>query len=348
MGYVKNMKKNIILCDCDSSEVSSLRDALSSEGKPFEICSHIANWRRSGKLSELRRYGKYFLVAFKYFLTRKNYDVIIGWQQFYALIFGFFCSLFHVRKSSTVIALNFTYKEKSGKAARLYKWFVKRCVETGYIDYIHVLSENYAKIISTQFDFSIEKIIVLPFGTNDPYEKFVKLPYPAEAPKDGYVLSIGRSNRDYNFLISAWENIHYPLVIISDTYDGDNQKNENVFIVRNVAGEQSYPWIAHCSAMIIPIDDGTICSGDTVLLTSMAMKKKVLVTSPSTLAEMYIVDGENGLCVEKERQAFSSAVEDMLFSDKYSSLGEKARESYLFNYSRYSMGKRIGEMIFKL
>lgn len=343
---IKTNKKNIVICDCHSSEVKSLCDALNSTDKVFETCSHIANWKRTGKLGEVRRYGKYFAVAFKYFITRKKYNVIIGWQQFYALIYGFFCALFHVKKNNVVIVLNFTYKEKKGKLAGVYRWFMKRCVETGYIDYIHVLSNNYARIISEEFKFPVDRIIVFPFGINDPYEKFSALPYPDTAPLEGYALSIGRSNRDYDFLIRAWENINYPLIIISDTYEGGNRNNENISIIRNVAGEESYPWIANCNAMIIPIDDGTICSGDTVLLTSLAVKKKVVITLPSTLAEMYIVNEENGLCLKKDEQSFKTVISEVLFSDKYDYLEEKARESYLDNYSRYSMGVRLNRTIF--
>ena len=337
-------RKNIILCDCKADEVASLCASINADiQNPFEIKSHISNWKRTGKFSELKRYAKYFAVALKYFFKRKDYDVIIGWQQFYALIFGFYCSVFHVKKSNTVVALNFTYKEKKGKAASLYRWFMKRCL-CG-LDYIHVLSHNYADEISKSFNFPIDKILVTPFGINDPYDKFSRLAFPSDAPKDGYVLAIGRSNRDYDFLIGAWENINYPLVIISDTYGGNNGSNSNVRIIGNVAGEDSYPWIANCKAMVIPIDDGSICSGDTVLLTALAMKKKVLITSPSTLAEMYIVHGENGLSVEKEKSRFEALVNNMLFTDKYDYLCENARESYLNNYSRTSMGKKIGEKI---
>lgn len=339
------MKKNIILCDCESDEVTSLRDGFNSDGGDFEIKSHIANWKRTSKISEQRRYFKYFFVAFRYFLKRKKYGTLVGWQQFYALIFGFFCSVFHTKKVNKVVVLNFTYKEKKGKLARVYRWFMRRCLEKGYVDYIHVPSNNYAVTISESFNFPIDRIIVIPFGINDPYDEFSRLPLPYQAPKEGYVLSIGRSNRDYDFLISAWKNINYPLVIISDTYEGNNKGNSYITIIRNVAGEESYPWIAHCNAMIIPIDDGTICSGDTVLLTALAMKKKVLITTPSTLAEMYIVHGENGLCVKKQDSNFELFVNDMIFCSKYDYLQEKARDNYLNNYSRLSMGKKLKEIV---
>ena len=91
--------KNIVVADCLADEVESLVCELSFENKGFEIKSHISNWKRSGALSELKRYAKYFFVAFKYFLLRKNYNAIIGWQQFYALIFCFYCCLVFTPKN---------------------------------------------------------------------------------------------------------------------------------------------------------------------------------------------------------------------------------------------------------
>ena len=149
----------------------------------------------------------------------------------------------------------------------------------------------------------------------------------------------------YTTCCGGWKNISFPLIIISDTYEGDGDGNPNVHVIRNVAGEESYPWIANCTAMVIPIDDGIVCSGDTVLLTALAMKKKVVVTSPSALAEMYIVHGENGLLCEKEVSAFDSLMNKVLFTEEYDRLQDDARACYLNNYSRESMGKRLGAFL---
>lgn len=338
------MKKNVLLADCKASEIASLSDILRYNNQKYETKSYIANWKRTGIVSELKRYGMYFYVGLRYFIKRRNYEALVGWQQFYALIFCFFCAVFRVKKTTFVVALNYTYKEKKGKLAKIYFWFMKKCMSREYLDYIHVPSEKYAEIIVSTFDFPLERIIVSEFGVNDNWETFSKLPPPAGYPKDGYALSIGRSNRDFDFLIRAWKQIEYPLVIISDTYTG-NSDSENVVILRNVAGEESYPWIANCSVMVIPIDDGSICSGDTVLLTAMAVKRKLVVTVPSTLSEMYIVDGENALLTPKEESTFCSVVMSALNAECNQDLGERARRSFLENYSRQSLAKKIARMI---
>ncbi len=336
-------KQHVILADCKEEEIHSFADAFKYKGQTFCVSSYIANWKRTGIFSEMKRYLMYFLVALKCFFTRNLYETLVGWQQFYALIFCFYCSLFSVKKPCTVIVLNYTYKPKYGKLAAPYLWFMKKCMDTRYLDYIHVLSSEYADTIHLQFSFPRERIIVTTFGINDYYEDHSSLPVPAGYQRNGYALAIGRSNRDYDFLIRSWSGIAYPLVIISDTYKGTSV-SDNINILTNVAGDASYPWIANCALMIIPIDDGSICSGDTVLLSSMSLKRRIIVTVPSTLAEMYVQDQVDALLTPKDEEQFRLVVHSAL-SNQHPELGEHARQSFLDKFSRKSMGEHISKVL---
>lgn len=158
-----------------------------------------------------------------------------------------------------------------------------------------------------------------------------------------YALALGRSNRDFQFLIECWDEIDFPLVIISDTFSG-SADNNRITIIRDVAGEESYPWIANCFMMIIPIDDPMICSGDTVLLNAMACQKNVVVTSPSTLAEMYVTNGVNGYAIKKEKVVFSEKINKILeLNDNF--VPKRAREDFLERFSRDQFGKRISSVL---
>lgn len=308
----------------------------------YQIKSHIANWKRKGKLSEIKRYLKYFRIGFKYFIHRKRYNIVIGWQQFYTLIMSFFLSIFHVKKCNKIVVMNFTYKKKN-KLSKMYHWFMKKCLNPKYIDYIHVLSKKYAEDISKEFDFPLDRIIVTYFGISDKIDEYSKLERPQEYLDTKYVLSIGRSNRDFKWLIDSWQDIDYNLVIISDKYEGTTN-NPNIKIIKNVAGNESYPWIANCEAMIIPIDDGTICSGDTVLLTAMMLKKKVIVTTPSTLAEMYVANNKTAYCINKDKEELEEVINKIRNSID-NIIGENARNCFLENYSRKQLGMNIAECI---
>lgn len=331
-------RKNVILADCIPEEIEDFRKGLeASTGLEWEVMSKVSNWGRTSKWSDFRRYLTYFLVPFIVFINRKQYHQIVGWQQFYSLIFCFFCRVFHVSKTFDVIAVNFTYKEKNGLKGKLYYRFMRYMVNSKYLDHIMVLSKEYIDFCSDELEADKTKFHALCFGVPDLYEKYCTIKPMNTA------LAIGRSNRDYNWLLQEWRTIDYPLIIISDTYSPPKDLPLNVTIIDNISGDEQYPYIMKSRIVILPIDDPSICSGDTVLLTAMSFKKTVIVTSPSTLAEMYILDGNNGYCVSKQKGLLAKCMKNIIEENKY--LGESARESYLNNYSRYSMGEACGSMI---
>lgn len=302
----------------------------------------------TGGYRQLKRYLRYFTFPWKVFLRRKKYNIIIGWQQFYAINFAFYCRLFHVKKQSPLIAGNFTYKAKGGFVGKIYRKYMSYALHGGYVDYMHVPSFIYAKECSKDLSIPIDKFLVTTFGIPDIYDQWKN----TSTPINDYVLSIGRSNRDFDFLIDVWSDptlSGQKLVIISDTYKPKSELPGNVIHYNNITGDASLPWIANCKLMIIPIDDGTICSGDTVLLHGMQFKKAVVVTAPSTLSEMYLQDGIDGRTIKKDKKKFAEEVAELLHNDEErKQLGENARKSYLNKFSRFQLGKQFQKYVQKL
>ena len=331
-------KYNVILADCAYGELLDLKDGVEdSTGEKWNVESSISNWGRTSKLSELRRYYRYFSEPLSVFLRRGKFKSIIGWQQFYALNYCFFCRIFNVKKQSIVLVTNFTYKHKKGIVGEIYHRYMKYIVSSKYVDSLLVLSKEYIKTCSEELGISTGKFQVIPFGVPDNYGKYESV------TQGDYALAIGRSNRDYDWLIEEWKNIDLPLRIICDEFTYKGKLPDNVSIFDNVSGEKQYPQIMGSKIIIIPIKDESICSGDTVLLTALSFKKTVIVTAPSTLSEMYIIDGVNGFCVSKEHGSLAKCLEKACGVER--EFGEKARESYLSSFSRYSMGKNIGNIL---
>lgn len=281
-------------------------------------------------------------------MHRKRYGIIIGWQQFYAINFAFYSRLFHVKKRNPLIAGNFTYKAKGGFAGKIYRKYMGYALHEGYIDYMHVPSYIYAEACSEDLSIPIDKFLVTTFGIPDIYDKWKD----STVPLKDYTLSIGRSNRDFDFLIDVWKEkclSNRKLVIISDTYKPKGSLPENIIHYSNITGDASLPWIANSNLMVIPIDDGTICSGDTVLLHGMQFKKTVVVTAPSTLSEMYIKDGIDGITLRKDKEEFAKEIAKLLDNEEERQrLGENARKSYLAKFSRFQLGKQFQKCIQKL
>lgn len=331
--------KNVILTDSTNEELVDLKKGIEDSTKDkWEIKSYISNWGRTSLWKKIKRILVYFYASLKVFFCRKKYKNIIGWQQFYTLIYCFYCRIFHVKKINNVYVVNFTYKEKNGIIGKIYYKFMKYILTSKYIDYLYVPSINYIKECAKKFNIEESKFKTLPFGIPDLYDK-----YKNKTIKEDFVLSIGRSNRDYDWLIKQWNEIKYPLYIISDTYKPSIKVPTNVTIIDNISGDNQYPYIISSKALILPIKVNNICSGDTVLLTAMSFKKNVIVTKNSTLAEMYIENGKDGFIVDKNSKELKNIIEKI--TNNKINLGHKARNKFIDNYSRYKMGNSIGKTI---
>lgn len=343
-------KKNIILADCDPEEVKTFSEgcnAIATDAN-FKILSLVNKISYNGVFKEAIRYLQYFIFPFRIFLNRKKYNVILGWQQFYAINFAFFCRLFHVNKCNTNVVVNFTYKRKSGITGKIYYSYMKYCCQNKYIDYFHVPSYNYVDICCKELGINKNKFIVTGFGVPDTYENMKYL----KTPMKNYSLSIGRSNRDFNFLVNVWKQDCMKdkiLVIASDTWRPIEQLPKNVIHKTNIKYKDSFAWFNNCNLCIIPISDGTICSGDTVLLTGMMFGKPTVITKPSTLAEMYIEDGINGICVEKNVKTAALTISDFLNDkNRRETIGNNARKCFLKKFSRKNMGIQLCKKIKEL
>ena len=333
--------KNVVLADCLQEELIDFKDGLEkSTGLNWIIESTVSNWGRASSIRNLQRYFRYFSVPFKTFIKRKNYNYIIGWQQFYALNFCFFCRLFHVKKTVKVFVTNFTYKQKSGVIGKIYYKYMKYIVSSRYVDSLIVLSRDYINVCKEALGVNEGVFRTICFGVPDFYNLYKNV------LQEDYAIAIGRSNRDYDWLIKEWQTINMPLRIISDTYKYQGELPNNVSIIDNISGDDQYPQIMGSKLVIIPIKDEKVCSGDTVLLTSLSFKKPVIVTAPSTLAEMYIENNYNGYCVKKECGCLAQCIVKAVNNEAI--VAENARKSFQENYSRYSMGDSLGKLLVEM
>lgn len=339
-------RTNVILADCHKDEVKDFADGCCAEAnEQFEIIFSISNWGHGGMMQNFRRYAAYFSFPFKVFLKRERYNAILGWQQFYAINFTLFCRIFHVRKRNLVVAVNFTYKRKGGFIGKIYHCYMKFSCNNKYIDYFHVPSHNYVKRCCEDLGLSESKFIVTGFGVPDTYLQMKDL----KVPLVNYTLSIGRSNRDFDFLVEVWKQDclkNKTLVIASDTWKPRTELPKNIIFRNDIKYDESFAWFNCCDVCITPIADGNICSGDTVLLTGMMFAKPVVVTTPSTLAEMYVKDDVNGICITKDAAVAAQKIAALVDNKaEIKRLGMSARDSFLADFSRKSMGKILCKKI---
>lgn len=340
------MKTNIILHDMPFDEKWDFRLGLEEvTGEKWSIRNCVTNAGRS-KLYEVYRYTMYFYFPFKVFLKRKKYDKIVSWQAFYGILFAFYCRLFGVKKQNYVLIKNFTYKPKGGGDnsifGRFYYRWMRYIVKSPYIDKFVCTSQTFCDYCSEQFDEPIDRFVYIPFGVEDFTKDFTKEDLLS---KEDYILSLGRSNRDWQWLIDSLKETKYKVKIICDKLHVDNPPT-NINIINNVSGKEAHKYIARCKMMIIPIKDGKIGSGETVLLKAMSFGVPLIINRPSCLADDYIEDEETGLVVNKNKEELRAAVK-RLYEDTvlYEKLSKQERDTYLEKHSIFSYGKYIGKVV---
>ena len=335
-------QRNIVLFDSNEKEASEyLEGVRESTDCEWDLKVVTANEGRECRLYNLKRYMKYFTCPFNVFLNRKKYKTIIGWQAFYGIILAFYCRLFHVKKSFKLIVQHFIYKPKKGFVGKLYYKFLQYAIGGGYIDLIISCSRDYVDIIRETFGLKMEQVAFAPFGVND-FRQWVN---QNDLQKKDYILSVGRSNRDWEFLIQSLADCGYSVIICCDELKV-KELPENIIVKNDVNGLETFKYMQNCKCAVIPIKDGALSSGETVLLQQMCFEKPIIITEPSSLASDYIVDGYNGISIKKDEKSLCEAINQIYSSDELSSyLAQNARKDFEEKFSLRSHGKAVGKII---
>jgi len=337
--------ENLILVDDIVKQDWEFASELSdTTGLKWKIVSCYSNGSIKSKINNFKRYIKYFFFPFNIFLKRKQIKNIIAWQQFYGLIFAFYCELFHVKKTNRLIVMTFIYKEKHGFVGKIYSAFINRIVNSKYIDKLICFSKNEVKYYSEVFHLK-DKLEYVPLGIED-YRKLIdKVDLDNTAnneEKQSYFLSVGRSNRDYNFLINSLQDEEHQIKILSDQLE--NKNIGNISIRNNVFRKQYFEQLNNCFAVIIPLENSNISSGQLVILQAMQFKKPIIITESNTIRE-YVTNEKNALIIKKDKQELLKAMNRLIYDmDLYNKLAKNGYSNFDKKFSLKALAINIGKL----
>lgn len=334
------MKKNIVIIDSSEEEgIDFVRGLQDQTGEKWELIVEASNDRRT-KAKEMLRYLKYFWVPFRTFLHRKKYKNIVAWQQFYGIMFAFYCRFFHVKKVNKLIVMSFIYKEKSGLKGKLYSWLIRYVVTSDYVDAFTSVASVQCDKFMKEFGVPKEKFQFIPWGITDlaPAQKHL---IKKEEP---YFFCAGRSNRDWNIVFDSLGNTDIPCkFIFSDkSFIG---KYTNIEVRSNVPDDEYFGLSINSYCVIISIDNCSLAGGEITILNAMQFGKPVILIQDDPHTD-YVFDGVTGFVVPKDAKRVLE-VATKLFNDKAmrDEMAKNAREYYEKKYTIYSVGKEIGELV---
>ncbi len=333
-------RDNVILLDSAPRKEWNFLPLLEKEtGLKWEIRHIDSHFSDPGWKKKL----KFFLFPAQLFLKREGINMILSFQQFYGLIFALYCRLFRVKKKNTLVVATFIYRPKKGLVGKLYFRFMKGMVQSPYIDRIICFSKSEPEYYRTLFDVKEGLFTYVPFAIGDAAPEFQK----GGVREEGYILSAGKSNRDYDFLTEALADTPYPVRILSDAYKREGISG-NIKIYGNVFGREYLEMLAGCYCVVVPLADVHISAGQFVFLQAMMFGKPVIVTESETVRD-YIQDGSSGLVIKKEKACLLDALK-RLYGDPelYRTISVTGRKRYEEQYSLNRMAEKIGGLCMEL
>lgn len=335
----KNMK-NCILVDWKPRTYWDFQDELQKQSKAsWEVKGVNASGQFHSTFQKVfKHYIPYFMFPFSIFLKRNQYATILGWQQFFGLILAFYCQVFRVKTFPKIVVLTFIYKEKKGFAGKLYFKFIKNILRSSYIHKVIVFSKHEKRYYTELF--------ALPKGVIDccVYAGFEGEIIENTFAEEKYFIAPGRSNRDYDFLVDELTNTEYPVRIICDNYKR-KAASDHIGIYHHIFGNQYVEMLKGAYAVLVPLSDGNISSGQLVFLKAMQYGKPIIVTDNESVHE-YVVDDYNGIVIEKNGEQLRKGMEKLLSDHAYyKRLSENAQEYYTKNFNTEAFVRNILQIV---
>lgn len=288
-------------------------------------------------LKKYTRYLKYIFYPLTLIAVRERYEKILSWEQFFGLMMAFYMRALHIQHYPDMDVMTFIYRPKKGLAGKLHYRFVHDAVTSRYIRKIYVFGKSEIDYYVQLFGVPREKFVAETLGIADIAPRIQAM---SPVRTDHFYLAVGRSNRDYDFLREAWEQIDAPLCIVSDRETAED--TARIHYEKNCHGDAYLRLLADCEAVVVPLRSEDFSSGQLVVLQAAMLGKPVIVTQNNTIRD-YIDDGQTGLIIPKTGQALRQALhqlEDPIF---YARMCRNARHKFERCFSLYELGCRVGK-----
>jgi len=250
--------------------------------------------------------------AFRLLKLRSPADAVVTMGPRPSLAYGLLCAFLGL-PSKQVLTEVFLDEARPASLTWRIKTFLFRIIARRSLG---VLTNSSAEVgfIARRFGIPESKLRFVPMYTT--------LDRPERAPRnEGYVLSIGRTLRDWDTLLRAAPQFIAPLRLVAGTDDRlPASLPPNVQVYRNLSLEEGRDLMRRAAVVVVPLLPAERSTGQVVLFEAMAMGKPVVATRATGTVD-YVRDGENGLLVEPGdapalAQAINRLLEDAALADR--------------------------------
>ena len=252
--------------------------------------------------------------------------VVLG-SDIEILVFALVRWLFRRRTQIVLASFIFTTRRKAWVNALRRRYFAAVLAQTDLVVVHSRLEvERYGRI------FPGRHFAFVPWGTsiNIRPQLFALAEGRQDAPP-AYIVTAGRSGRDYPTLLDAVAELPIELRVICDNRNalGAATLPSNARVLTDCFGDDYIRQLFDAVAVVVPLAVADISAGQMVVIQAMGLGKAVVVTRTPTILD-YVQDGEDALLVEPGdaagmRAAFTRLINDPALRQR---LGRNAMARY--------------------
>lgn len=238
--------------------------------------------------------------AIRSLLLSKPYpDAVVVGSHIEALIFSLIRALLFKRKPAIVL-LGFILTTRRSTLINTLRMIYFRLVFS-VVDRVICYSSLEAERYSKLFEHSRAEFVFIPYGLHVAgLNDVTSLHKSDRSRQEAYMLSAGRSGRDYATLFRAFSTLDYKLHVVCDSENAlhNLETPSNILVLRNCYNDDYVTELRNASCVVIPLAADDISAGQMVLIQAMAFGKPTIITRTPTVEE-YVSDGKQSLLVER-------------------------------------------------
>jgi glycosyltransferase involved in cell wall biosynthesis len=260
----------------------------------------------------------------------------VAWQQVYGIALALLIRLLHLRPQIKICILSFIVAPT--KQHGFFRYVIDYALHSSCVKSIVCYNEAEMALYKQIFPGVAHKFSAATLSED------IENIQNYQIMDEGYYVAAGRSNRDNDFLIEYFsKHPDKKLHLITDQTNG-TKLPDNVLLLDKTFGHDYLQQIAGCTAVVMAFKDDTMSAGQLVFLHALQFGKPVVATRSKCLSG-YILDGVNGLEIDKDESALDIALNRLNVTDYYKSISSNALSDYKQRFGFTQLAKRVVEIV---